>query len=113
VLAIVLLIAARSWPIVDWWAVHRSPRRRAVGEAATMLLLVAVAATWGDVAGDVRAWLVVGAVFGVGGDVALLDTGETAFMASDCRRSPPVTSRTPWPRSRSGSIRSGCCPVSR
>lgn len=81
-LAVVLLLSAGVAAAVDWWAVQC--RREAVERVAkpvTMLLLVGVAATWGDVAGDVRTWLVVGAVFGVGGDVALLGTGETAFMA--------------------------------
>jgi uncharacterized membrane protein YhhN len=66
---------------VDWWAVQFG--RRDVERWAkplTMMLLVGVAATWGEPAGDVRAWLVVGAVLGVVGDVALLDTGETAFL---------------------------------
>jgi uncharacterized membrane protein YhhN len=82
VLAAVVLLAAAVAAVVDWWAVG-TDRRTAeqFAKPATMLLLVAVAATWGDVAGDVRAWLVVGAVFGVGGDVALLGTGEAAFMA--------------------------------
>lgn len=80
-LAVVLLVVASVVAIVDWWAVRTE--RRSVERAAkplTMLLLVGVAATWGDVPGDVRTWLVVGAVFGVVGDVALLATGERAFL---------------------------------
>lgn len=80
-LAVTLLVAAALVALVDWWAVQtdrRSTERWA--KPATMLLLVAVAATWGEPAGDVRVWLVVGALFGVGGDVALLGAGETAFM---------------------------------
>ena len=80
-LAVVLLAAAAVVAAVDWWAVETG--RRAVerlAKPAAMLLLVGVAATWGDVAGDVRSWLVAGAILGVGGDVALLGTGDVAFM---------------------------------
>lgn len=80
-LAIIVLVAAAAVAVVDWWAVRAA--RRDVERWAkplTMALLVAVAATWPDVAGDVRAWLVVGACLGVVGDVALLDDGETAFL---------------------------------
>ena len=80
-LAVVLLLVAAGVAVVDWWAVEteRHDLER-WAKPATMVLLVAVAATWGDVAGDVRAWLVVGAGFGVIGDVALLGSGETSFM---------------------------------
>ena len=76
-----LLTTAALVAVGDWWAVQ-TDRRGAErwAKPTTMLLLVAVAATWGEPAGDVRAWLVVGAVLGVVGDVALLGTGETAFM---------------------------------
>ena len=76
-----LLAIAALVAMIDWWAVQTDRREVERGaKPATMLLLVAVAATWGEPAGDVRAWLVVGAVLGVVGDVALLGTGETAFM---------------------------------
>lgn len=76
-----LLALAAVAAIVDWWAVatDRDLVER-VAKPATMLLLVGVAATWGDAPGDVRTWLVIGAVFGVVGDVALLGAGGTAFM---------------------------------
>ena len=80
-LAIVLLVGGAAVAVVDWWAVQTE--RVAVERVAkpvTMVLLVAVAATWGDPPGDVRGWLVAGALLGVAGDVALLGTGETAFM---------------------------------
>ncbi|MFP5488122.1 MAG: lysoplasmalogenase [Acidimicrobiia bacterium] len=76
-----LLVTTALAAALDWWSVHAG--RRDVERWAkplTMLLLVAVAATWGDGTGDVRAWLVVGACLGVVGDVALLDDGETAFL---------------------------------
>lgn len=68
--------------VVDWWAVQTD--RVAVERVAkpvTMVLLVAVAATWGDLPGEARGWLVAGAILGVGGDIALLGAGEVSFMA--------------------------------
>jgi uncharacterized membrane protein YhhN len=67
---------------VDWWAVASARRRwELVAKPATMALLVGVALVGGAPDGDVRTCLVVGACFGLLGDVALLGTGETAFMA--------------------------------
>ena len=77
-----ILAALAVVAVVDWWAVWT--RRRAVevvAKPATAALLVALAATAGDVDGAVRAALVVAAVCGLAGDVALLGRGETAFMA--------------------------------
>jgi len=68
--------------VLDWWAVARDRFRvETIAKPVTMALLVAASATLGDAPGDVRAWLVVGAVFGLVGDVALLGRGEGAFMA--------------------------------
>ncbi len=67
---------------VDWWAVATDVRRvEIVAKPATMIALIVVLAAIPDVPGPVRAWLVVGAVLGLVGDVALLGDGETAFMA--------------------------------
>lgn len=78
----VLLVAAAIFTVVDWWAVVTHRRAvEVVAKPMAMLLLVAVAVTIGDAPGDVRAWLVAGAVFGVAGDTALLGDGESAFMA--------------------------------
>jgi uncharacterized membrane protein YhhN len=75
------LIAAALAAVVDWWAVACDRRSVEVwAKPLTMALLVGVAATVGDPAGDVRAWLVVGAVLGLVGDVALLGDGEAEFM---------------------------------
>ena len=52
-----------------------------LAKPVTMAALVGVAAVAGDATGDVRAWIVVGALFGLVGDVALLGEGEAAFMA--------------------------------
>jgi uncharacterized membrane protein YhhN len=76
-----LLVAAGVAAIVDWWAVARG--RRAVelwAKPLAMALLVAVAATVGDPGDDVRASLVVGALLGLVGDIALLRDGEGAFV---------------------------------
>jgi uncharacterized membrane protein YhhN len=77
----VLLVAAGAVGVVDWWAVQRD--RRDVERWAkplTMLLLVAVAATAGDMDTAPRALLVAGALLGLVGDVALLGDGERAFL---------------------------------
>lgn len=67
--------------VVDWWAVasERRDLERWL-KPLTMALLVGVAATAGDPGGEVRAMLVIGAVFGLVGDVALLSESEAAFM---------------------------------
>lgn len=79
--AAAFLIAAGVAALVDWWAVARGRRRVELwAKPLTMALLVGVAATAGDPDGDVRAWLVAGAVLGLVGDVALLGDGEASFM---------------------------------
>lgn len=78
---VVLLIAAAVAALADWWAVATGRRRvEHVAKPLTMALLVGVAATAGDPGGDVRAWLVVGAVLGLAGDIALMGDGEIQFM---------------------------------
>jgi uncharacterized membrane protein YhhN len=78
---LVLLIGAAIAALVDWWAVGSG--RRSVelwAKPVTMAMLVGVAATAGDPPGDVRTWLVAGAVLGLVGDIALLGDGEATFM---------------------------------
>lgn len=76
-----LLLAATVIALVDWWAVGSTRRSVEIwAKPAVMLVLVAVAATAGDVSAGVRVCLVTGAVLGLAGDVALLDDGETAFL---------------------------------
>jgi uncharacterized membrane protein YhhN len=77
----VLLVASGVAAVADWWAVHAGQRdlERWL-KPLTMALLVAVAATAGELDGAGRWLLVVGAVFGLVGDVALLGEGEQAFM---------------------------------
>ena len=77
----ILVVSAATLALIDWWAVATKRRRLEWGaKPATMAALVAVAAVAGDAPGDVRTWLVIGAVFGLIGDVALLPEGETSFM---------------------------------
>lgn len=79
---VVVLAAAAVVAAVDWWAVQIGHRRtEVVAKPLAMALLVVVAASWGDAPTDVRSWLVAGAALGVVGDVALLDSGERAFLA--------------------------------
>ena len=81
-IAIVLLVLAGTSALVDWQAVAIERHTiRLVTKPLTMALLVGVAATVGDAPADVRTWLVIGAVFGLAGDVALLGDSEIAFMA--------------------------------
>ena len=77
-----LLVAAGTAALADWWAVHADHRdlERWL-KPLTMVLLVAVAAAAGDLDGLGRVLLVMGAVFGLIGDVALLGDGERAFMS--------------------------------
>lgn len=68
--------------VFDWWAVSVGrTRAETIAKPATMLVLIAIIAVMPDVPGSVRTWLVVGAVLGLVGDVALLGDGESAFMA--------------------------------
>ncbi len=77
----ILVVSAATLALIDWWAVASKRRRLEWGaKPATMAALVAVAAIAGDAPGDVRTWLVIGALFGLIGDVALLPAGETSFM---------------------------------
>ncbi len=77
----IVLGVAAVVAIIDWWAVARE--RLTIerwAKPTTMALLVVVAATYSEVSSDIRSWLVIGAVFGLIGDIALLNDGETAFM---------------------------------
>ncbi len=79
---VVTLIVAAVVAVVDWWSVASDRRDvERVAKPLTMAALIAVAATIGDPTGDVRTWLVVGASFGLLGDVALLGDGDTEFVS--------------------------------
>lgn len=79
---VALLAAASVVAVVDWWAVQTDRHRvERIAKPVAMALLVLVAATWGDAPVEVRVWLVVGASFGVVGDIALLGSSEASFMA--------------------------------
>ncbi len=76
-----LLVAAVVVGVVDWWAVERDRRDiERWAKPLTMLLLVAIALTAGDIGTAPRAFLVAGALLGVVGDVALLDSGQRTFL---------------------------------
>lgn len=84
--ATVLLAAAAAVGLVDWWAVGSAAtptarRVELVAKPLTMALLVGVAATAGSPDDGVRLALVLGAVLGLVGDVALLGYTEARFMA--------------------------------
>jgi uncharacterized membrane protein YhhN len=81
-----LLIAAGVAAVSNWWAVSEpaTAHKHRVEQWAkpiTMALLVAVAATAGSPDDGVRIALVIGAVLGLVGDVALLGDSEPRFMA--------------------------------
>jgi uncharacterized membrane protein YhhN len=83
---VVLLVAAGVAAGANWWAVSdpTTPGKRPTEQWAkpvTIALLVAVAATAGAPADGVRVALVIGAVLGLVGDVALLGDSEPRFMA--------------------------------
>jgi uncharacterized membrane protein YhhN len=78
----VLLVPLAVAAAIDWWAVASGNRRlEVVAKPAVAALLVALAATAGDADAGVRAALVVAAVCGLAGDVALLGRSELAFLA--------------------------------
>ena len=78
----VLLVTFGAAALTDWYAVGTKQRRlEVVAKPATTAVIVALAATSGDLAGDARAAVVVGAVLGLIGDIALLNDDETSFMA--------------------------------
>lgn len=77
----VLLVVAAVVAVVDWWSVGVGRRSvEILTKPGTMLVLAGVAATWGDPPADVRTALVVGAVFGLVGDAALLRPGTVPFL---------------------------------
>ncbi len=79
--AFLLLVAAIA-ALVDWYAVAvPRPELERIAKPATMAALIAVAAVAGGPADSVRLWLVVGACFGLIGDVALLGQSSTSFLA--------------------------------
>lgn len=78
----VLLVTFGAAALTDWYAVGTKQRRlEVVAKPATTAVIVALAATTGELAGDTRAALVIGAVLGLIGDVALLRDDEASFMA--------------------------------
>ena len=80
--AIGLLVAAAVCAVVEWWAVAHGDRRlQIVFKPATTALLVGVAATAGSPDTATRVLLVLAALCGLAGDVALLGEEENSFLA--------------------------------
>ena len=76
-----LIVAFVVVACVDWIVVWRGDRRwRPFTKIGATLLLVAIAAVAGDMAGDARAALVVAVVLCLAGDVALLGDGGARFL---------------------------------
>lgn len=68
-----LLVAAGVTAVANWWAVSTGHRRvEWVTKPAVMVLLVAAAIVADPADGGVRAWVVVGLVFSLAGDVFLM-----------------------------------------
>lgn len=82
--AAILPAAAAAAALVDWWAVAAPDASRrqveVLAKPLTMALLVGVAAVAGEPDAGVRVALVVGAVLGLVGDVALLGDSESRFL---------------------------------
>ena len=80
--AFTALVAAGLAAAVNWCALATDRRHvELVAKPLATALLVVVAATAGAPGGDVRAALVVAAVGGLAGDIALLRDSERRFMA--------------------------------
>jgi uncharacterized membrane protein YhhN len=78
----VLLALFAIGATTDWWGVATSRRAvEVVAKPGTTTILVALAATTGGADGWTRALLVTAALFGLAGDIALLDDSENAFIA--------------------------------
>lgn len=63
-----------AFALVDWWATHAERTTvRYVAKPATLVALIGVAVTLDpSVSGTIRAWMVVGLVLSLGGDVFLM-----------------------------------------
>ena len=77
----VLLAVAGLFAVTDWWAVWVDKATvRYVAKPATLAALIAVAVTLHPAHSDVRAWMVVGLVLSLAGDVFLM-LDEKWFVA--------------------------------
>jgi uncharacterized membrane protein YhhN len=66
----------------DWLAIWRGDeRRRRLTKPAATVVLVAIAAVAGEMAGDARAFLVIATLLCLAGDVALLGDSDERFLA--------------------------------
>ena len=82
VVAVVAAVTAGLVAAVNWWALATGRSRvEVVAKPTATALLVVVAATAGSPDGVVRVALVVAALCGLAGDIALLGDSESRFMA--------------------------------
>ena len=66
--------------LVDWYAVSRDDRRTETwAKPATLITLIAAALVLGATDTSAGRWLILGLVFGLAGDVFLLDKGDRRF----------------------------------
>jgi uncharacterized membrane protein YhhN len=82
VVTVGLLTAFGVLAVADWTAILRQEAfRRPLTKTAASVVLVAIAASAGDMDGQARAALVVAATFCLAGDVALLGRSDRRFLA--------------------------------
>jgi uncharacterized membrane protein YhhN len=78
---VVLVGAFAVLAVADWAAIrHGFTQRGRLTKTAATVVLVAIAALAGEMAGDARAALVIAAVLCLAGDVALLGDSDTRFL---------------------------------
>jgi uncharacterized membrane protein YhhN len=77
----VLVVGFAACAVADWLAIwHGAEHRRTLTKPAATIVLVAIAAVAGEMAGDARAALVVAALLCLAGDVALLGGSNERFL---------------------------------
>jgi uncharacterized membrane protein YhhN len=76
----VVWVLPAALALVDWYAVSRQDRRTETwAKPAVLVALIVTALVLGAVDSSAGVWLLVALAFGLGGDVALLDKGDTRF----------------------------------
>ncbi len=77
-----LVVAFAVLAVADWLVIVGSSRhRRALTKTAATVVLVAIAATAGEMAGDARVALVIAVLACLAGDIALLGDDDAHFLA--------------------------------
>ena len=76
-----LLALTFAFALVDWWATWTGRKQvRYVAKPLTLIALIGVAVTLTPVDPTIRAWMVVGLVFSLGGDVLLMFDEDARFF---------------------------------